>query len=123
MAAPGLSIQSRHLSTENTGGAEAKPEAVASEEKPKERPPGTYMIWAMEAIGATMAFLYYLHLHTDLLKPEVKERLNPEKYTSFTLVEKEPLTPDTVRFRFRVNRPRFDGELEKLVDGIIAQGA
>ncbi|KAJ1812546.1 hypothetical protein LPJ60_006527 [Coemansia sp. RSA 2675] len=123
MAAPGLSIQSRRLSTESTGGAEAKPEAVASEEKPKERPPGTYMIWAMEAIGATMAFLYYLHLHTDLLKPEVKERLNPEKYTPFTLVEKEPLTPDTVRFRFRVNRPRFDGELEKLVDGIIAQGA
>ncbi|KAJ2109879.1 hypothetical protein GGI16_000542, partial [Coemansia sp. S142-1] len=77
----------------------------------------------MEAIGATMAFLYYLHLHTDLLKPEVKERLNPEKYTPFTLIEKESLTPDTVRFRFRVNRPRFDDELEKLVDNIIAQGA
>ncbi|KAJ2880031.1 hypothetical protein IWW38_006017, partial [Coemansia aciculifera] len=97
--------------------------ATAAEQKPKERPPGTYTIWAMEAIGATMAFLYYLHLHTDLLKPEVKERLDPQKYTPFTLIEKEPLTPDTTRFRFRVNRPRFDGDLEKTVDGIIAQGA
>ncbi|KAJ2890838.1 hypothetical protein IWW38_003915 [Coemansia aciculifera] len=70
--------------------------ATAAEQKPKERPPGTYTIWAMEAIGAMMAFLYYLHLHTDLLKPEVKERLDPQKYTPFTLIEKEPLTPATL---------------------------
>ncbi|KAJ2157958.1 hypothetical protein GGF46_004124 [Coemansia sp. RSA 552] len=89
----------------------------------KERPPGTYMIWAMEAIGATAAFLYYLHLHTDLLKPKVEERLHPEKYTPFTLVEREPLTADTTRFRFRVNRPRFDGDQEKLADSVISQGA
>ncbi|KAJ2583175.1 hypothetical protein GGH95_001141 [Coemansia sp. RSA 1836] len=112
---------------DSTSAAEAKSDAeilkAESKEEPKERPPGTYMIWAMEAIGATMAFLYYLHLHTDLLKPEVKERLNPEKYTPFTLTEKEALTLDTTRFRFRVNRPRFDDDLEKIVDGIIAQGA
>ncbi|KAJ1840198.1 hypothetical protein LPJ70_004755, partial [Coemansia sp. RSA 2708] len=89
----------------------------------KERPPGTYVIWAMEAIGATAAFMYYLHLYTDLLKPKVEERLNPDKYTPFTLVEREPLTGDTTRFRFRINRPRFNEELEQLADGIIAQGA
>ncbi|KAJ2851599.1 hypothetical protein IWW36_000922 [Coemansia brasiliensis] len=89
----------------------------------KERPPGTYMIWAMEVIGASAAFLYYLHLYTDLLKPKVKERLNPDKYTPFTLVEREQLTKDTDRFRFRINRPRFDEELEKTVDSIITQGA
>ncbi|KAJ2074977.1 hypothetical protein GGH13_000940 [Coemansia sp. S155-1] len=123
LTAPVLSSPLRPLSTESASGSEPKPDTTTTEEKPKERPPGTYMIWAMEAIGATMAFLYYLHLHTDLLKPEVKERLNPERYTPFTLIEKESLTPDTVRFRFRVNRPRFDDELEKLVDNIIAQGA
>ncbi|KAJ2656974.1 hypothetical protein IWW48_004746 [Coemansia sp. RSA 1200] len=88
----------------------------------KERPPGTYAIWTMEAVGATAAFVYYLHLYTDLLKPEVKERLTPEKYTPFTLVAKERLTHDTARFRFRVNRPRFDGDQEKLVDSMVEQG-
>ncbi|KAJ2522146.1 hypothetical protein GGI11_001812 [Coemansia sp. RSA 2049] len=88
----------------------------------KERPPGTYAIWAMEAVGATAAFVYYLHLYTDLLKPEVKERLTPEKYTPLTLVAKERLTHDTARFRFRVNRPRFDGDQEKLVDSVVEQG-
>ncbi|KAJ2358120.1 hypothetical protein GGF43_001029 [Coemansia sp. RSA 2618] len=88
----------------------------------KERPPGTYAIWAMEAIGATAAFLYYLHLYTDLLKPKVEERLNPEKYTPFTLIDRESLTDDTTRFRFRINRPRFDDEQEKLADKVVAAG-
>ncbi|KAJ1665632.1 hypothetical protein IW140_003098 [Coemansia sp. RSA 1813] len=92
------------------------------EREKKERPPGTYAIWAMEAIGATAAFLYYLHLYTDLLKPEVKERLTPTKYTPFTLLEKEQLTADTTRFRFRMNRPRFDGDQEKLIDQIRSSG-
>ncbi|KAJ1991397.1 hypothetical protein GGI25_001715 [Coemansia spiralis] len=77
----------------------------------------------MEAIGATTAFIYFLHLYTDILKPEVKERLAPEKYMPFTLIEKEQLTADTSRFRFRVNRPRFDSDQEKLVDEIIASGS
>ncbi|KAJ2674704.1 hypothetical protein IWW42_001550 [Coemansia sp. RSA 1085] len=103
---------------------DAKPEQYAEDSSgKKERPPGTYMIWAMEVIGASAAFLYYLHLYTDLLKPKVEERLNPDKYTPFTLVEREQLTKDTDRFRFRINRPRFDDDLEKTVDEIIAQGA
>ncbi|KAJ2081832.1 hypothetical protein H4R24_002039 [Coemansia sp. RSA 988] len=88
----------------------------------KERPPGTYAIWAMEAIGGVSAFFYYLHLHTDLLKPKVTERLDPDKYTQLTLLEREPLTSDTARFRFRVNRPRHDSRQEELVDEIISQG-
>ncbi|KAI8322230.1 ferredoxin reductase-like protein [Martensiomyces pterosporus] len=77
----------------------------------------------MEAIGATCAFVYYLHLYTDILKPEVNERLDPNSYTPFTLLEKDALTPDTTRFRFRVNRPRFDDGQEKLADSIISAGS
>ncbi|KAJ2543887.1 hypothetical protein GGF49_001734 [Coemansia sp. RSA 1853] len=86
------------------------------------RPPGTYAIWAMEAIGATSAFLYYLHLYTDLLKPPVTDRLNPLKYSPHTLINSTPLTKDTTEFRFRTNRPRFDGDLEHKVDEVIQQG-
>ncbi|PIA14321.1 ferredoxin reductase-like protein [Coemansia reversa NRRL 1564] len=88
----------------------------------KGRPPGTYAIWAMEVIGGASAFIYYLHLQTDLLKPKVKERLDPNKYTPLMLLEREPLTADTTRFRFRVNRPRHDSQQEELVDDIISQG-
>ncbi|KAJ1961384.1 hypothetical protein GGI12_003279 [Dipsacomyces acuminosporus] len=97
---------------------------INEQEDGKRRPPGTYAIWAMEAVGATCALVYYLHLYTDLLKPGVKERLDPNKYGPFTLIEKEALTPDTTRFRFRINRPRFDsGEQEKLVDSIMSAGS
>ncbi|KAJ2721112.1 hypothetical protein GGI07_004177 [Coemansia sp. Benny D115] len=90
----------------------------------KERPPGTYAIWAMEAVGASAAFLYYLHLHTDLLKPKVDCRLSPTQYTPLKLLSVEPLTHDTSRFRFLVKRPRFDGdEPEKQADETMATGA
>ncbi|KAJ2866590.1 hypothetical protein GGI22_001249 [Coemansia erecta] len=107
-----------------TTDSKAPPNASTTEPDPqkKERPPGTYAIWAMEAIGATAAFLYYLHLYTDLLKPAVNERLTPAQYTPFTLLEKEPLTADTTRFRFRVNRPRFDSDQELAVDQIRSNG-
>ncbi|ORX69056.1 ferredoxin reductase-like protein [Linderina pennispora] len=77
----------------------------------------------MEAIGATCALLYGLNRFTDVLKPEVKECLTPTAYTPFTLLEKEKLTHDTMRFRFRINRPRHDGEREHTVDEIIQSGA
>ncbi|KAJ1935695.1 hypothetical protein FBU59_005302 [Linderina macrospora] len=81
------------------------------------------MIWAMEAIGATCALLYGLNRFTDVLKPEVKECLTPTAYTPFTLLDKQELTNDTTRFRFRINRPRKDGEREQIVDEIIQSGA
>ncbi|KAJ2247855.1 hypothetical protein GGH97_001964 [Coemansia sp. RSA 475] len=97
--------------------------AAASEAPPhNKRPPGTYAIWAMEAIGATSAFLYYLYLYTDLLKPPVTDCLNPVKYSPHTLINTTPLTSDTTLFRFRTNRPRFDSDTEKHIDEIIAQG-
>ncbi|KAJ1720117.1 hypothetical protein LPJ53_005215 [Coemansia erecta] len=89
----------------------------------KERPPGTYMIWAMEVIGGTAALLYYLHLHTDVLKPAVDSRLSPTAYTAHKLLSVTPLTGDTSLFRFEIKRPRFDGaEPETLVDAVRAQG-
>lgn len=92
--------------------------------KTKERPPGTYMIWSMEAMGATCAVLYYLHLYTDLLKPIVRNRLDPAKYTPLILTQRQRLTPDTDRFRFQLNRPRYDSqEPETLVDQIIQRGS
>ncbi|KAJ2554874.1 hypothetical protein EV175_002448 [Coemansia sp. RSA 1933] len=125
-AIPCRSLRSqRNLSTDTAkqpADTDTTKPPAADNGSPKERPPGTYAIWAMEAIGATAAFLYYLHLHTDILKPKVTECLTPEQYTGFTLLEKEPLTSDTTRFRFRVNRPRFDGDREKLVDSVRESG-
>ncbi|KAJ1943949.1 hypothetical protein GGF37_002419, partial [Kickxella alabastrina] len=93
-----------------------------AKEKRSERPPGTYAIWAMEVIGGTCALLYYLDLHTDYLKPTITP-LTPTKYTPLKLISTTPLTPDTTRFRFETKRPRFDGELEKEADDVMAQGA
>ncbi|KAJ2802967.1 hypothetical protein H4R20_003076 [Coemansia guatemalensis] len=121
-----LSQRRTWYSTRSTSSSEKTtvqdPVTDSSSKGKKERPPGTYAIWAMEVIGGASALLYYLHLHTDLLKPKVTERLDPNKYTPLTLLEREPLTADTTRFRFRVNRPRHDSDQEKLVDDIISQG-
>ncbi|KAJ2707232.1 hypothetical protein FB645_000909 [Coemansia sp. IMI 203386] len=81
------------------------------------------MIWGMEVIGGIAAFIYYLHLYTDLLKPKVTSRLNPDTYTPFKLISITKDTADTSIFRFEIKRPRFDDEQEKLVDKIMSQGA
>ncbi|KAJ2879360.1 hypothetical protein FB639_003106, partial [Coemansia asiatica] len=77
----------------------------------------------MEVIGGTAAFIYYLHLYTDILKPKVTSRLSPESYTPFKLISVTQDTADTSIFRFEIKRPRFDNEQEKLVDKIVSQGA
>ncbi|KAJ2378564.1 hypothetical protein IW150_000716 [Coemansia sp. RSA 2607] len=77
----------------------------------------------MEVLGGSSALLYYLHLHTDVLKPAVDSRLSPSSYTAHKLLSVTPLTADTSLFRFEIKRPRYDTqEPETQVDGVLAQG-
>ncbi|KAJ2770303.1 hypothetical protein IWQ56_002217 [Coemansia nantahalensis] len=77
----------------------------------------------MEAVGAAAAAAYALHLFTDVFEPAVEGRLDPARYTPLTLVEREALTADTARLRFRVGRPRRPGAAEQAADAVVAQGA
>ncbi|KAJ2702466.1 hypothetical protein H4R19_005359 [Coemansia spiralis] len=77
----------------------------------------------MEVVGAAAAAAYALHLFTDVFEPAVEGRLDPAQYTALTLVEREALTADTARLRFRVGRARRDGAAERAADAVVAQGA
>ncbi|KAJ1729989.1 hypothetical protein LPJ61_003256 [Coemansia biformis] len=77
----------------------------------------------MEAVGAAAAAAYGLHLFTDVFEPTVAEQLDPDRFTALTLVEREALTADTARLRFRVSRQQGGRATERAAGAVIAQGA